>query len=58
MHKVSKLCFNPLLEFSEQHNRWQKTTDFEKLINLQRVNSVDMSGILHSKIIAVDITNH
>ena len=33
-------------------------TDFEKLINLQQANSIDMGRVLHSKTVAVDIIEH
>ena len=33
-------------------------TDFEKLINLQQTNSIDMGRVLHSKTVAVDIIEH
>ena len=33
-------------------------TDFEKLINLQQANSIDMRRVLHSKTVDVDIIEH
>ena len=33
-------------------------TDFEKLINLQLANSIDMGHVLCSKTVAVDIIEH
>ena len=33
-------------------------TDFEKLINLQQANLIDMGHVLHSKTVAVDLIEH
>ena len=40
---------------------WQEIAnllDFEKLINLQQANSINMGRVLYSKTVAVDISEH